>query len=103
MPLLKRLDNELVRAVPLRNLELIRNKRCRLHPGMLSPHNPSPEQPRDTMYRDIVNPAVAAMFRTARYVPYAWIFVVVFIAFILLLFIRVYGTGSRSRRRKNRL
>lgn len=43
--------------------------------------------------------SVAAMFHTARYVPYAWIFVVVIIALIVLLFMRVYGPGDRSRGR----
>jgi hypothetical protein len=40
---------------------------------------------------------VAVMPRGPRYMPYGWVFVVVVIALILLIFIRVYGVGGRSR------
>lgn len=42
---------------------------------------------------------VAVMPATPRYMPYGWIFVVAIIALILLIFMRVYVIGDRSRRR----
>ena len=42
---------------------------------------------------------VAVMPTMPRYMPYGWVFVVVVIALILLIFIRVYVIGDRSRRR----
>ena len=42
---------------------------------------------------------IAVMPAMARYVPYGWVFVVAVIALILLVFIRVYVIGDRSRRR----
>jgi len=34
-----------------------------------------------------------------RYMPYGWVFVVFVVALILLIFLRVYVIGDRSRRR----
>lgn len=45
---------------------------------------------------------VAILVHGPRYMPYAWVFVVVVIALILLIFIRVYGMGDRSRRAAHR-
>ena len=42
---------------------------------------------------------VAVMPTMPRYLPYGWVFVVAVIAPILLIFIRVYVIGDRSRRR----
>lgn len=42
---------------------------------------------------------LAVIMRGPRYLPYAWVFVVVFVALIVLLFVAVYGRGNRSRRR----
>jgi hypothetical protein len=42
---------------------------------------------------------VAVMPTMPRYMPYGWVFVVAVIALILLIFIRVYVIGGRSRRR----
>jgi hypothetical protein len=42
---------------------------------------------------------VAVMPTMPRYMPYGWVFVVAVIAIILLIFIRVYVIGDRSRRR----
>ena len=42
---------------------------------------------------------VAVMPTMPRYMPYGWVFVVAVIALILLIFIRVYVIGDRSRRR----
>lgn len=42
---------------------------------------------------------VAVMPTMPRYLPYGWVFVVAFVAVILLVFIRVYVIGDRSRRR----
>ena len=42
---------------------------------------------------------VAYMPRLPRYVPDAWVFVIVFLFLIMLIFVRVYGMGDRSRRR----
>jgi hypothetical protein len=45
---------------------------------------------------------VAVMPTMPRYLPYGWVFVVVVIALILLIFIRVYVIGDRSRRTAHR-
>ena len=42
---------------------------------------------------------VAVMPAMPRYMPYGWVFAVAVIAIILLIFIRVYVIGDRSRRR----
>jgi VIT1/CCC1 family predicted Fe2+/Mn2+ transporter len=42
---------------------------------------------------------VAVMRTMPRYMPYGWVFVVAVIALILLIFIRAYVIGGRSRRR----
>ena len=42
---------------------------------------------------------VAVMPAMPRYMPYGWVFVLAVIALILLVFIRVYVMGGRSRRR----
>jgi hypothetical protein len=42
---------------------------------------------------------VAVMPTMPRYMPYGWVFVVAVIALILLIFIRAYVIGGRSRRR----
>lgn len=42
---------------------------------------------------------VAVMPAMPHYLPYGWVFVVAVIAIILLIFIRVYVIGDRSRRR----
>jgi hypothetical protein len=42
---------------------------------------------------------VAVMPTMPRYMPYGWVFVVAVVALILLIFIRVYVIGGRSRRR----
>jgi hypothetical protein len=42
---------------------------------------------------------VAVMPTMPRYMPYGWVFVVAVIALILLIFLRVYVIGGRSRRR----
>ena len=42
---------------------------------------------------------IAVMPAMPRYMPYGWVFVVAVIALILLVFIRVYVMGGRSRRR----
>ena len=42
---------------------------------------------------------VAVMPTMPRYMPYGWVFVVAVIALILLVFLRVYVIGGRSRRR----
>jgi uncharacterized membrane protein len=42
---------------------------------------------------------VAVMPTMPRYMPYGWVFVVAVIALIVLIFIRVYVIGGRSRRR----
>jgi hypothetical protein len=43
--------------------------------------------------------SVAVIPTGPRYIPYGWVFVVVVILLIMLIFIRVYGRGDRSRRR----
>ena len=45
---------------------------------------------------------VAVMPTMPRYMPYGWVFVVAVIALILLIFIRVYVIGDRSRRMAQR-
>jgi hypothetical protein len=40
---------------------------------------------------------VAIMPATPRYMPYGWVFVVFVVALVLLIFIRVYVIGGRSR------
>ena len=40
---------------------------------------------------------VAVMPTMPRYLPYGWVFVIVVVALILLIFIRVYVIGDRSR------
>ena len=42
---------------------------------------------------------IAVMPAMPRYMPYGWVFVLAVIALILLVFIRVYVIGGRSRRR----
>jgi hypothetical protein len=42
---------------------------------------------------------VAYMPRLPRYVPYAWVFVIVVLLLIALIFVRVYVLGDWSRRR----
>ena len=42
---------------------------------------------------------IAVMPAMPRYMPYGWVFVVAVIALILLVFLRVYVIGGRSRRR----
>ena len=42
---------------------------------------------------------IAVMPAMPRYMPYDWVFVVAVIALILLVFLRVYVIGDRSRRR----
>jgi uncharacterized membrane protein len=42
---------------------------------------------------------IAVMPAMPRYLPYGWVFVVAVIALILLIFLRVYVIGDRSRRR----
>ncbi len=41
---------------------------------------------------------IAVMPTMPRYMPYGWVFVVAVIALILLVFLRVYVLGDRSRR-----
>lgn len=41
---------------------------------------------------------IAVMPAMPRYMPYGWVFVVAVIALILLVFLRVYVLGDRSRR-----
>jgi hypothetical protein len=43
---------------------------------------------------------VAVMPTMPRYIPYAWVFVVVVILLIVLIFIRMYGRGDRSGGRR---
>ena len=51
-------------------------------------------------YRDTVDLTGIAVIPTGpRYMPYGWVFVVAVVALILLIFIRVYVIGDRSRRR----
>jgi len=40
---------------------------------------------------------VAILVHGPRYLPYAWVFVVVVVLLIVLIFIRVYVMGDRSR------
>jgi hypothetical protein len=42
--------------------------------------------------------AVGGGLRISGPIPYAWVFLVVFLAAILLIFVRVYGGGGRSAR-----
>ena len=42
---------------------------------------------------------IAVMPATPRYMSYGWVFVVAVVALILLIFIRVYVIGDRSRQR----
>ena len=41
---------------------------------------------------------IAVIPAMPRYMPYGWVFVVAVIALILLVFLRVYVIGGRSRR-----
>jgi uncharacterized membrane protein len=45
---------------------------------------------------------IAVMPAMPRYMPYGWVFVLAVIALILLVFIRVYVIGGRSRRISHR-
>jgi hypothetical protein len=42
--------------------------------------------------------AVGGGLRISGPIPYAWVFLVVFLAAIVLIFVRVYGGGGRSSR-----
>lgn len=50
-------------------------------------------------YRDTVDlTGIAVAPAMPRYMPYGWVFVVFVIALILLIFVRMYVVGDRSRR-----
>jgi hypothetical protein len=43
---------------------------------------------------------IAILVHGPRYMPYGWVFVVVVLFLIVLIFVRIYGRGDRSGRRR---